>query len=41
VETMGKEGFEPYDASPDAFAGFIDDELARWTEVARAAGLKA
>ncbi len=41
VETMGKEGFEPYDAGPDAFAGFIDSELARWSEVARAAGLKA
>jgi tripartite-type tricarboxylate transporter receptor subunit TctC len=41
VETMGKEGFEPYDAGPDAFAGFVRSELTRWTEVARAAGLKA
>lgn len=41
VETMGKEGFEPYDAGPEAFAGFIGSELTRWTDVARAAGLKA
>ena len=41
VETMGKEGFELYDAGPDAFAGFIRSELTRWTGVARAAGLTA
>lgn len=41
VATMGKEGFEPYDAGPDAFAGFIRSELTRWAEVAHAAGLKA
>ena len=41
VATMGKEGFEPYDAGPDAFSGFIGSELTRWTGVARAAGLKA
>ncbi len=40
VEAMGKQGFEPYDTTPDAFAGFIGSELARWGEVAQAAGLK-
>jgi len=41
MATLGKEGFDPYDAGPDAFAAFMRDELKRWDEVARAAGLKA
>jgi tripartite-type tricarboxylate transporter receptor subunit TctC len=41
VESLAKEGWEPYDAGPDAFAGFIHSELTRWTDVARAAGFKA
>ena len=40
VATLGQEGFEPYDAGPDAFGGFLDSELKRWTEVAKASGLK-
>ncbi len=41
VKTLGNQGFDPYDAGPDTFAAFIRGELTRWTEVARAAGLKA
>lgn len=40
MATLGQEGFEPYDAGPDAFAGFLRSELTRWDGVASAAGLK-
>jgi tripartite-type tricarboxylate transporter receptor subunit TctC len=40
VETLRKQGYEPLDGGPDEFAAFIRSEIARWTEVARAAGLK-
>jgi tripartite-type tricarboxylate transporter receptor subunit TctC len=40
VELLAKEGYEPLDASPDEFAAFIRSEYTRWSEVARAAGLK-
>jgi tripartite-type tricarboxylate transporter receptor subunit TctC len=42
VEILGKQGYEPMDsAGPDAFAAFIGSEYTRWSEVARAAGLKS
>jgi tripartite-type tricarboxylate transporter receptor subunit TctC len=40
IETLRKQGYEPLDAGPDAFAAFIKSELARWTEVTRAGGIK-
>jgi tripartite-type tricarboxylate transporter receptor subunit TctC len=39
VELLAKEGYEPLDATPDEFAGFIRSEFTRWSEVARGAGL--
>jgi tripartite-type tricarboxylate transporter receptor subunit TctC len=41
AETLRKQGYEPLDGGPDEFAAFIRSEIARWTEVARAAGLKS
>lgn len=41
VEILSNEGFEPFDLGSDAFAAYISSELTRWSEVARAAGLKA
>jgi tripartite-type tricarboxylate transporter receptor subunit TctC len=40
TETLRKQGYEPLDAGPDEFAAFIRSEIIRWSEVARAAGLK-
>jgi tripartite-type tricarboxylate transporter receptor subunit TctC len=40
VETLRKQGYEPLDAGPDAFAAFIKSEVTRWTQVTRAGGLK-
>ncbi len=40
LETLRKQGYEPLDAGPDDFAVFIRSEIARWTNVARAAGVK-
>jgi tripartite-type tricarboxylate transporter receptor subunit TctC len=40
IETLRKQGYEPLDAGPDKFAAFIRSEIIRWSEVARAAGLK-
>jgi len=39
IETLRKQGYEPLDAGPDEFASFMRSEIARWSEVARAAGL--
>jgi tripartite-type tricarboxylate transporter receptor subunit TctC len=34
-------GFEPYvDSSPDKTKRFIEDEIARWTPIIKAIGLK-
>jgi tripartite-type tricarboxylate transporter receptor subunit TctC len=41
VETLRKQGYDPLDAGPDEFAAFIRSETVRWSEVARAAGLKS
>jgi tripartite-type tricarboxylate transporter receptor subunit TctC len=40
IETLRKQGYDPLDAGPDDFAAFIRSEITRWTEVARAAGLR-
>jgi tripartite-type tricarboxylate transporter receptor subunit TctC len=40
TETLRKQGYEPLDAGPDEFTAFIRSEISRWSEVARAAGLK-
>ena len=40
IETLRKQGYEPLDAGPDAYATFIKSEVARWTEVTRAGGIK-
>jgi len=40
LQTLRKQGYEPLDAGPDEFAAFIDSEITRWTNVARAAGVK-
>jgi len=37
VETLRKQGYEPLDAGPDEFAGFIRSEITRWSAVARSA----
>jgi tripartite-type tricarboxylate transporter receptor subunit TctC len=39
VATLRKQGYEPLDAGPDEFAAFMRSEIARWSQVARAAGL--
>jgi len=39
VDLLGKEGYEPLDATPDEFAAFIASEYTRWSAVARGAGL--
>jgi tripartite-type tricarboxylate transporter receptor subunit TctC len=41
VELLAKESYEPLDASPDEFGAFIRSEFTRWSDVARAAGLKS
>jgi tripartite-type tricarboxylate transporter receptor subunit TctC len=39
IEKLQKLGFVPLDGGPDKFAAYISSETARWTEVARTAGL--
>jgi tripartite-type tricarboxylate transporter receptor subunit TctC len=41
VETLRKQGYEPLDGGPDEFAAFIRREIARWTDVAHAAGMRS
>jgi len=40
VDALHKQGYEPLDVGPDEFGARIRTDLARWTEVARAAGMK-
>jgi tripartite-type tricarboxylate transporter receptor subunit TctC len=40
MEALGKQGDDPLDAGPDDFAAFMKSEIARWTQVAHAAGMK-
>jgi tripartite-type tricarboxylate transporter receptor subunit TctC len=41
VEDLRKQGFDPLEAGPDEFGAFIRSEATRWSEIARAAGLKS
>jgi len=41
VETLRKQGYEPFDAGPEEFAAFIRSEITHWSQVARVAGLKS
>jgi tripartite-type tricarboxylate transporter receptor subunit TctC len=41
AERLRKLGFDPLDAGPDKFADYIRSEVARWSAVARAAGLRS
>jgi tripartite-type tricarboxylate transporter receptor subunit TctC len=41
VATLSKQGVDPLDGGPDDLKRFIDRELTRWSDVARAAGLKS
>ncbi|MGE0797790.1 MAG: Bug family tripartite tricarboxylate transporter substrate binding protein [Lautropia sp.] len=39
-ERLVAQGYEVHASTPEAYATFIRDEIARWTPVARAAGIK-
>jgi len=41
LEKLRRQGYEPLDAGPDAFQTFIQSEIARWSDVVRAAGIKS
>jgi tripartite-type tricarboxylate transporter receptor subunit TctC len=41
IETLRMQGYDPLAVGPDEFAAFIRSEIARWSEVARATGLKS
>ena len=41
IETLHKQGYDLVESGPDQFAAFIRSELARWSAVARDAGLKS
>ena len=40
ADALRKQGYEPLNVGPDEFGARLGKEIARWTEVARAAGLK-
>jgi tripartite-type tricarboxylate transporter receptor subunit TctC len=40
VDALHKQGYEPLDVGPDEFGARIRTDIARWTSVARAAGMK-
>ena len=40
MTALRPQGDDPLDAGPDEFAAFMHSEIARWTEVAHAAGIK-
>jgi tripartite-type tricarboxylate transporter receptor subunit TctC len=40
IEALHKQGYDPIDAGPDEFAARLRSDVARWTEVVRAAGLR-
>lgn len=41
VATLKKQGFEPLGTGPDAFGSYLRNEITRWSEVARIAGVKS
>jgi tripartite-type tricarboxylate transporter receptor subunit TctC len=40
VDTLTKQGFDPIGNSPDQFSAYLKSEIKRWSDVARAAGVK-
>lgn len=40
IEALHKQGYDPLDVGPEEFGGHIRDDIKRWTDVVRAAGLK-
>ena len=40
-ERLGSQGAEPVTSSPEQFAGYVKEELAKWTRVVKASGMKA
>jgi len=40
VETLKKQGFDPKGDGPEAFGRYLQSEIARWSDVARTAGVK-
>jgi tripartite-type tricarboxylate transporter receptor subunit TctC len=41
IETLKKQGFEPLGTGPDAFGPYLLNEISRWSNVARVAGVKS
>ncbi len=41
VAALKKQGFDPKGGGPDAFGTYLRSEIARWSDVARAAGVKS
>jgi tripartite-type tricarboxylate transporter receptor subunit TctC len=41
IETLQKQGFDPLGGGPDAFERYLRSEITRWSDVARAAGVKS
>jgi tripartite-type tricarboxylate transporter receptor subunit TctC len=41
VDLLYKQGYDPLDVGPDEFAAHIGDDISRWVDVVRAAGLKS
>ena len=39
MDALRKQGDDPLDGGPDEFKGFMKSEIARWTQVAHAAGM--
>lgn len=41
IETLKKQGFEPLGGGSDVFGRYLRGEISRWSDVARAAGVKS
>jgi len=41
IETLKKQAFDPLGGGPDAFEHYLRSEMSRWSNVARAAGVKS
>jgi len=41
VEALKKQAFDPLGGGPDAFERYLRSEISRWSNVARAAGVKS
>jgi tripartite-type tricarboxylate transporter receptor subunit TctC len=40
VETLKQQGFDPIGEGPDRFGPYLRNEITRWSEVGRRAGVK-